>query len=94
MDVLAYAGVALETCINIDINCRNGASVGKIAWDAAVDTAVLGVNTWISIAAGAAVGSMLAPGAGTVVGFVVGAVVGVVLDIISDDPRRYIKSWY
>ena len=91
--VASYAGVALETCINIDANCRAGKSFGKIAWDATVDTLILGTNTCISMAIGAAIGTAIPiPGLGTLLGAVGGYFVGLVLDVISDEPKNFLKS--
>ena len=91
--LLAYVSVPLETCINMDMNCRAGASIGKIAWDATVDTLILGTNTYLSVAAGAAIGTTILPGVGTTVGAIIGIVISIALDITSEEPRRYMKSW-
>ena len=91
--VAAYAGVLLETCINIDANCRAGAGIGKIAWDATVDTLILGTNTYLSLAAGAAIGTTIMPGVGTVGGLIIGLAFSLVLDFTSEEPKRYMKSW-
>ena len=84
-------------CENAYIDAEQGASNQKIVWDMTVDVVISGVNTYVSIEAGAAIGSMICPGPGTVVGVIVGTFVGWGLDkvlcALSYEPRRYLKSW-
>ena len=67
-------------------------SYEKIAWDAAVDTVFITVNVSTAAGVGAAIGTAICPGPGSVVGFVVGAATSMfvenVLNTMSAGPRR------
>ena len=94
---LSIANIMYETCIGINQNYIEGASLGKIAWDATVDTVIMGTNTAISMGVCTAVGTAVCPVIGTIGGMVVGLVISgatsLLLDEISSQPRAYIKSW-
>lgn len=96
-DKLSYACVIVEACEGINDNYLAGKSLGKIYWDAGVDTVILGLNTYVSIGVGIAVGTACCPGIGSVGGAVIGGLVGWgsgrFLDLLGDPTRDYMKSW-
>jgi RHS repeat-associated protein len=97
-DKLSYACVIVEACEGINDNYLAGKSLGKIYWDAGVDTVILGLNTYVSIGVGTAVvgalsGTTICPVVGTAIGAGVGVLVGVGLTYFGDPTRNYMKSW-
>ena len=97
-DKLSYASVIVEACEGINQNCLAGADMGKIAWDATVDTTILGLNAFVSINVGAAVvgacsGTAICPVLGTIIGAGAGFLMGAGLACLGDPTRDFMKSW-
>ena len=56
-DTLLYVAVGIEVCENAYINVEQGESTKKIVWDMTVDAVISEMNTYVSIKAGAAIGT-------------------------------------
>jgi len=84
---LSYGAVALDVYYGVAQNIEDGASTGKILYDASVDVAITGGTIWIAGAAGAKLGSIAGvvfPGAGNVIGGIAGFVVGIGIYALTD----------
>ena len=86
-DVTPYVGIAIDVGAGIITN--ESSSVGKIAWDAAVDTAFGVGNAVIGAGIGAVIGSAVCPVLGTIIGL--GA--GIIVDAFIAEPKQQIKNW-
>ena len=90
---LDAADITIDVGIGMYDNIQNNESIGKIAWDVAVDVAISGTNIYLSATIGAYVGSLFpVPGVGTLFGMATGALIGVGLDYLTSSGRNELKS--
>ncbi len=107
LDYLSYVGVAIDTGYGLYENYKVGSSIKKTVWDAEIDITVSLASLVVAAEAGAAcgatygaaAGTCIAPGPGTVGAGLVGALAGVaifavtdVLEIDGKNIREHIKS--
>ncbi len=96
LEGLDYAGVALGTAEGIVNNVEKGESAPKIVWDATVDTAILGANTYISIKSAAIATAAFGPyglAASVVAGLAVAWGADKIFSPLGDKLGELLKLW-
>ena len=84
LNILAYGAVAIDVGQGIYNNIQSGATTTEILSDAVVDTVITGGGVLAATELGAAIGTALFPGAGTVAGALVGGGLSILFSVLTD----------
>ena len=92
LEQIAYIGAFIDAGIGIKENIASDSSWQKTVSEAVVDIAVSGGSIMLSIKFGALIGSLVAPGLGTIIGAIAGLILGGFLYYITDVKKVEGKS--